>query len=163
MVMHEQVPKEWALDPEWESEQASKENVPSYKRDCPSLWTPVGHTRDRFSRVRVIDEFSIPKHRSKMSNGATEKAVANSAEGHALDQDDPTVLALNHLKAKVSKDTEAGSDRSSSGLHSLATPHESDWIRSSVAENSSVVHNGKIHVKMFDYSGESDTSSSSYC
>lgn len=159
----DKVPKEWALDPEWESEQASKGNVPSYKRDCPSLWTPVGHIRDRFSRVRVIDEFSIPKHRSKLGNGATEKAVANSAEGHALDQDDPTVLALNHLKAKVSKDTEAGSDRSSSGLHSLATPHESDWIRSSVAENSSVVHNGKIHVKMFDYSGESDTSSSSYC
>lgn len=166
--MHIQVPKEWALDPQWESEEANKDDMPSYKRDCPSQWTPVGQIRDRFSKVRVIDDFIIPKHRSKTNNGATEKEVLNSPESYELDQDDPTVLALNHLKEKVSKDAEADSDRGSSGLHSLATPHDSAWSRShDVADfsegNSSVVYNSRHHIKLFDNSGESDTSSSSYC
>ena len=163
------MPKEWALDPLWEKELATKPDEPSYKRECPSQWSPVGHIRDRFSRVHIIDEFVIPKNRSNMSNGTSEEDVANSTKpGDVLDQDDPTVMAMNHLKEKVSKDSEADSDRGSSGLHSLATPHESPWLRSSdVEENisegsSSVVHKGKIHIKMFDNSGESDTSSSSY-
>lgn len=159
-----QVPKEWALDPKWELEQKNKL---SYDWECPSQWTPVGHIRDRFSRVHVIDSFVIPKHRSKMSNGTCEKGVASIPKGYGLDPDDPVVMAVNDLKAKVtSKDAEADVGRGSSGLRSLATP---EWTSSSdVAESSyegtfsSVVHYGKHLLKPYDTSGESDASSSSY-
>lgn len=156
------MPKEWALDPKWESEQ--KNNL-SYDWECPSQWTPVGHIRDRFSRVHIIDSFVIPKKRPKMGNNASEKGVASNTTGYGLDPDDPVVMAVNDLKNKVSKDTDAEVGRGSSGLRSLATPQESEWTCSDVAEssegNSSVVHNDRHLHKIYD-SGESDTSSSSY-
>lgn len=159
--MRLQVPKEWALDPKWESEQ---KDTLSYDWECPSQWTPVGHIRDRFSRVHVIDSFVIPKHRSKMSNGACEKGVASSTMGYGLDPNDPVVIAVKDLKAKVSKDKETDVDRGSNGLRSLATPQESEWKsnRDVVEGISSVVHYGKQIVKIYDTSGESDSSLSSF-
>lgn len=155
----DKVPKEWALDPEWEAEQAEKPDLPSHKRSCPSQWTPVGHIRDRFSKVRVIDEFVIPKRRSPMSNGASEKGTANSTKGHGFDEDD--------LKERVAKDTEADGSLGNSGLHFQTSSQQSNWTWSDeVEENSkggrSVVYDTNDHVKMFDTSGESDTSTSSY-
>lgn len=157
----DKVPKEWALDPKWESEQKNKL---SYDWECPSQWTPVGDLRDRFSKVHVIDSFVIPKQRSKVSNKACEKGVASSSPmGNVSDPDDPVVMAVNALKAKVNKDVDGDAGRGNSGLRSLASPQDSEWPSADSSENfSSVVHYGKHLVKMYDTSGESDASSSSY-
>lgn len=83
--------------------------------------------------------------------------------GNALDPDDPVVMAVNALKAKVSKDVDGDAGRGNSGLRSLASPQDSEWPSAESSEGfSSGVHYGKHLVKMYDTSGESDASSSSY-
>ncbi|CAM6089158.1 unnamed protein product [Calypogeia fissa] len=57
----DKVPREWALDPHWEAEQASQKGVISHSREYPSQWTPVGLYRDRNSNVRIIDRFVIER------------------------------------------------------------------------------------------------------
>lgn len=55
------MPKQWALDPHWEAEQACQQEVASHFREFPSKWTPVGLYRDRNCNVRIIDHFKIER------------------------------------------------------------------------------------------------------
>lgn len=55
------MPKQWALDPHWEAEQACQQEVASHCREFPSKWTPVGLYRDRNCNVRIIDHFKIER------------------------------------------------------------------------------------------------------
>lgn len=55
------MPKQWALDPHWEAEQACQQEVASHCREFPSQWTPVGLYRERNCNVRIIDHFKIEK------------------------------------------------------------------------------------------------------
>ncbi|KAG0612584.1 hypothetical protein M758_6G039400 [Ceratodon purpureus] len=57
----DKVPKQWALDPHWEAEQACQKEVASHMREFPSKWTPVGLYRERNCNVRIIDFFKIKK------------------------------------------------------------------------------------------------------
>ncbi|XP_073394214.1 uncharacterized protein [Physcomitrium patens] len=55
----DKVPKQWALDPHWEAEQACQKEVDSHKQEFPSKWTPVGLYKERNCNVRIIDYFEI--------------------------------------------------------------------------------------------------------
>ncbi|KAG6549218.1 hypothetical protein Mapa_009204 [Marchantia paleacea] len=57
----DKVPKEWALDPHWEAEQATQRGALSHSLEYPSQWTPVGLYKERNCNVRVIDHFVIER------------------------------------------------------------------------------------------------------
>jgi hypothetical protein len=81
------VPKEWALDPHWEAEQACQQEVASHDREFPSQWTPVGLYRERNCNVRIIDHFVIEKR-----PGQTVEATPSKTESDAYDSDDDSVV-----------------------------------------------------------------------
>ncbi len=81
------MPKEWALDPHWEAEQACQQEVASHDREFPSQWTPVGLYRERNCNVRIIDHFVIEKR-----PGQTVEATPSKTESDAYDSDDDSVV-----------------------------------------------------------------------
>ncbi|CAK9191692.1 unnamed protein product [Sphagnum troendelagicum] len=83
----DKVPKEWALDPHWEAEQACQQEVASHDREFPSQWTPVGLYRERNCNVRIIDHFVIEKR-----PGQTVEATPSKTESDAYDSDDDSVV-----------------------------------------------------------------------
>lgn len=81
------MPKEWALDPHWEAEQACQQEVASHDREFPSQWTPVGLYRERNCNVRIIDHFVIEKR-----PGQIVEATPSKTESDAYDSDDDSVV-----------------------------------------------------------------------
>ncbi|KAH7429398.1 hypothetical protein KP509_09G046200 [Ceratopteris richardii] len=57
----DKVPREWVLDPQWEEEQLSKTNIPSYEREYPSTWAPQWPFPDPNYNARVVDHFVIDR------------------------------------------------------------------------------------------------------
>jgi len=127
----DKVPKEWALDPQWELEQTSQVGLAAHRRKHPSQWIPVGLHRDKNYNVRIIDHFQIKRDHLKINDCKGKLEVTGRSEESA-------VTSNNDQNAKNidSSDSAAVYGKSSSGLHVMAN----------ITENSKA----KRDVKQFD-------------
>lgn len=55
-----QVPKEWKVDPDWEGEQKSPQQM-SHVRSFPSKWMAATALQDPIHTVRIVDRFVIER------------------------------------------------------------------------------------------------------
>ncbi|XP_058221028.1 uncharacterized protein LOC131331170 [Rhododendron vialii] len=56
----DKVPKEWKVDPKWEGEPRSPEQL-SHRRNFPSKWRAISSKQDPINTVRIVDRFDIQR------------------------------------------------------------------------------------------------------
>ncbi|KAG5543415.1 hypothetical protein RHGRI_016222 [Rhododendron griersonianum] len=56
----DKVPKEWKVDPKWEGEARSPEQL-SHRRNFPSKWRAISSKQDPINTVRIVDRFDIQR------------------------------------------------------------------------------------------------------
>lgn len=71
-----QVPKEWKLDPEWDSEDRKPRQPQqmSHHRKFPSKWSAAAAQQDPLNTVKIVDHFVI-RQTDKTVNGASDGSV----------------------------------------------------------------------------------------
>jgi hypothetical protein len=124
-----QVPKEWALDPQWELEQTSQVGLAAHRRKHPSQWTPVGLHRDRNYNVRIIDHFQIKRDRCKINDCKGKLEVTGGSEESAVTSNNDQ-----NAKNMDSSDSAAVYSKSSSGLHVMANITENSKAKRDVKQ-----------------------------
>ncbi|GAB2259268.1 hypothetical protein Droror1_Dr00027408 [Drosera rotundifolia] len=56
----DKVPKEWKLDPKWDSELRQPQQM-SHRRKHPSKWRATAVHQDPLATIRIVDEFVIKR------------------------------------------------------------------------------------------------------
>ncbi len=119
-----QVPKEWALDPQWELEQTSQVGLAAHRRKHPSQWMPVGLHHDRNYNVRIIDHFQIKRDRCKINDCEGKLEVPGRSEESAVTSNNDQ-----NAKNMDSSDSAAVYGKFSSGLHVMANITKNvEWV-----------------------------------